>query len=111
MNSRMMTILLLGGALGFQALPLGAAPQQAETTSVQPAAQGAEYQALLEQLGRLGDRLTQATKPSEMALYSMQQADVMAQIAARVSIEERPVWLKRMADTLNMAALNSSPQD
>lgn len=66
---------------------------------------------LVEELSRIGERLSKAKVPAEIASCNLQQADVLAKIVDTCKPEERALWLRQLVDCLHLAALNSPAHD
>lgn len=102
----MHVVLVAGTFLGGSGVTTLAAPPTASAPAATP-----DPQELLERLGQIAKRLAQATDPAEMAACNLQQAELMGYLAGRTTGEEKLAWLRRMADCLIAAALDSPPQD
>jgi thiol-disulfide isomerase/thioredoxin len=89
-----------------QAAPLPSGPGVKVTPQEDP-----EIPRLLEELGKLGNQLTQTNDPARIAALNLQEADVLYQIAARSKPGEQPPWVKQLADCLHVAALNAPKHD
>jgi hypothetical protein len=74
-------------------------------------AEDGELDRLNEQLGRVGEAVSRAQDPGQLAALSVQQADLLRQVAARSKVEDRPALVRSIADCLHAAAVNSRPGD
>jgi thiol-disulfide isomerase/thioredoxin len=91
-----------------QAAPLPPGPAAKVTP---PPQDDPEMLRLLEELGNLGNQVSQTNEPARIAALNLQEADVLYRIASRTKAVEQPAWVKQLADCLQVAAMNSPRAD
>jgi hypothetical protein len=64
---------------------------------------------LITRLGQVGEQLSRTKSPVLIAAYNLQQADIIGQILAQSKPEDRPSWIRQLADCL-LAAASVSPE-
>jgi hypothetical protein len=82
-----------------------ASPLQAQQTpAAAPAAADSGLPELVGRLSQIGERLVRTNSPEMIAAYNLEQADVIAQILPKSNPEDRPNWIRQLADCLFAAA-------